>query len=664
MHSFVVFPKQFATTRERSFGSQGGLKEKDGETGYFLSVVTDLPCTPVITVLILVIPFGVMPVVIDKGIVSTMRIMVGRVRLYIAAWDAAMKLMPEKCSWILLGVAISLCFVFTEQSQAQDFERYRPLSPLNRDGGEAKLPKEPKPATGDDKILVNQWKAIVIVDHKDKVDKDSKIDASGVVIRGDLSMLANGEFHNKASRYLNGPITFRNLNELTREIILYYRANDQPVVDVSVPEQRITSGIVQIVVTEGRIGRVSVQGSQYFSPNVLWNQIFLSPGQPIYESSLKEELRWLNRSPYRDVSLELSPGRRPGTTDINFLVDDERPVDFYFGYEDTGTRATRIERLIVGGVWGNAFGQDDTLSYQYTADPASDRLRGHSFYYSRTTRGEGEFVLFGSYAELEAPDPLFTSTGTSWQISGRYYKSLIDSQFAKHRVFAGFDYKETDNNLDFGGVNVFPTNIDIFNMLVGYEAAQYGYDGAWSARIDLVVSPGEFSPDNSSTNFNQVRQGASTSYVYTRGVLENIYYLDNFWQLMTRATGQWSDSNLTPPEQLGFGGYNTIRGYDQRVVNGDSGYIFNLELQTRPRCLWVKDSEFSAHIFFDIGAALNHSKLPGEDVSVDLSSVGAGFVYRFSDRFRMRFDYGLQANRVATQNQPRERPHMSAIVIW
>lgn len=574
-----------------------------------------------------------------------------------------MKLMTNKCSWIVFGAMISVMASFASRTEAQDFERYRPLSPLNSEG-KAEFPEAPKPATGDDKVLVKNWKAIIIVDHKDKVDKDSNIEANGVVIRGDLSTIANGEFHNKASRYLNGPITFRTLNELTRDIILYYRDNDQPVVDVSVPEQKITSGIVQIVVTEGRIGRVKVKGARRFNPGVIWSQIFLNPGEPIYESVLKDELRWANRNPFREVGVELSPGDKPGTTDVNFVVEDEFPVDVYFGYEDTGTRATRIERTIFGGIWGNAFGQDDTLSYQYTSDPQSDRLRGHSFYYSRNTLGRDEIVLFGSYAELESPTQQFNSTGTSWQISGRYFKRLIDTQFAKHRVFAGFDFKETDNNLDFGGVNVFPTNVDFFNMLVGYEAAQFGYDGAWSARVDLVVSPGEFSPDNSSDNFNALRQGASTSYVYTRGVLENLYYLDNSWQLMTRFTGQWSDSNLLAPEQLGFGGFNTIRGYDQRVVNGDSGYIVNLELQTRPRCLWVADSEFSGHVFLDLGAALNHSKLPGEDVSVDLSSVGAGFTYRFSDNFRMRFDYGFQINQVATQNQPRERPHMSAIAIW
>ena len=40
--------------------------------------------------------------------------------------------------------------------------------------------------------------------------------------------------------------------EMVRQIVIYYRENERPVVDVVVPEQDITSGVIQIVVIEAR----------------------------------------------------------------------------------------------------------------------------------------------------------------------------------------------------------------------------------------------------------------------------------------------------------------------------------------------------------------------------------------------------------------------------
>lgn len=133
---------------------------------------------------------------------------------------------------------------------------------------------------------------------------------------------------------------------------------------------------------------------------------------------------------------------------------------------------------------------------------------------------------------------------------------------------------------------------------------------------------------------------------------------------MGRVTGQWADTNLMPTEQLGFGGFNSIRGYDMRLVNGDSGYIVNLELRTDPvgfglgKC---RSDQFQMLMFCDIGGAMNHTLLPGEPSHVDLSSIGFGLRYSIAPNLAVRFDYGWQLHHLHP-DPVSSRPHLAIVI--
>jgi hemolysin activation/secretion protein len=148
-------------------------------------------------------------------------------------------------------------------------------------------------------------------------------------------------------------------------------------------------------------------------------------------------------------------------------------------------------------------------------------------------------------------------------------------------------------------------------------------------------------------------------------------------EFVARITGQLADGNLLPTEQLGMGGYNSVRGYDLYSVLGDSGYFVNLELRTQPVCLGlgyrlgigdvfgISEDELTAHIFYDFGDAYLHTPLPIEDPSVDLQSIGLGVRYSLQRRLSLRVDYGWQLTDlgiVGPLRQPRHRVHIGLVV--
>lgn len=566
--------------------------------------------------------------------------------------------------FFMLASAASKTHAQREFQLYDEYDRYRYLPRLPQ-GHEnpAPLPDAPKEATGSPKILVDELKGLVFVDSPDKIVQ-GMIDTPGlhIDVNSRLGVVNSPAFRKIAESYLGGPVSQLRLNEMIRELILLYRRNDLPVVDISVPEQDVTDGTVQLILREGRTGQVRVRGARYFNNQVLADQLYLGPNQPIYESALQEELRWLYRNPFRTVDMELTPGKNSGETDIYFNIEDNLPIRPYLGYEDTGNQALGLERTFYGINWNNALWQDDYFGYQYTASSDFSSLGAHSGYYSFALHNRDIITVYGSYAHLRSPIAAFNNEGVTWQILTRWYRELCPWGCYEHGITAGIDIKQTNNNLDQGGVTVFNSSADIFQFMAGYVGRRTDSAGSWSIGLDAFLSPGDMMSNNNDAAFQDIRAFADANYAYARGVVERRWWLPKCCEFVVRGVGQLADGNLLPTEQLGLGGYNSIRGYDLFSVVGDSGYFFNMELWSPKYC--VRGGELRYLAFFDFGQALNHTLLPAEPSSVDMQGVGLGFRYTIDPKLSIRCDYGWQLTRIPALQQPESRVHLGIVLAY
>jgi hemolysin activation/secretion protein len=565
-----------------------------------------------------------------------------------------------------LTLAALLLCCLASPAAAQNFRRYQPQQPENTEG-QAQLPEDQPEVTGDPRILVAELKALVFVDNQDRVAARPALRGGIYVDEGsNLGLPRSDAFRGVVGPYLGGPVSIRRLNELVRDIILFYRRNDQPVVDVSIPEQDITEGVVQVVITEGRIGRVRVEGACFFKPGMLLRQSCMSPGGPIYESALLEDLRWLNRNPFREVDLELTPGQRRGLTDVVYNVRDRMPLRAYMGYDDTGTRPTGLERTFYGFNWGNALWSDHQLGYQFTGSSDFKKLNAHSFVYSIPLLNRDTVDFWGSYAEVSSPFVVpFDNDGVAWQAAMRYNRELVPWQWGsaeyRHQLVGGFDYKSTNTNLEFGGVNVFASSAALPQFVLGYRGGwAEGYAGSLIGIDGVYGFSGAFGGNNDA-DYQTLRAGAEADYFYGRMWFERRFWMPLDFSLVARMTGQLAEGNLLPSEQLGFGGFDSIRGYDMRLVNGDSGYFGTVEVRTPAMNMFAND-QLQLLTFYDCGDSRNHTLLPGEDPSVDLNSTGLGLRYILNPEVLLRVDYGWQISEVAALPSPRERWHVGVVL--
>jgi len=555
--------------------------------------------------------------------------------------------------------------------QAQTYEQVAPKTPPP--GPAPQLPAVPVPPAapaGDDRVLVPALRGLTFLASREELHPGG-IDSPGLQVIG-LPLLETAEFRALVAPYLDRPLTLGALNRLTRDVVLYFRKHDRPIVDVLVPEQNIQSGSVQVLVIESRLGAVRAEGNKWFSSRQITGAVRAQPGQVIDGGELLEDLTWLNENPFRQVDLVFTRGEQPATTDVVLRTNDRRPWRVYTGYEDSGNDLTSNDRLLAGVNLGDLFGDGQLLNYQLTASPDFRKFVAQSgSYVIPLPRLRDTLTFFGSYAtsKPDLPGGLFSLDGRSWQTSARFRVPLPGGSTWGQSVSGGVDFKRSNNNLAFGGMQIFAQSTDIVQGVFAYDLNQSADGASTNVDLTLAISPGGLSAGNHTSAFLAARSYARADYVYAQLTIDHTVKLPADFSWVARGTAQAASTNLLGSEQLGFGGYESLRGYDERVVNGDNGVILVNELRTAPfpiagirRQTGLTDGLVGL-VFVDFGVAGVHEPLPGEARSTTMASTGVGLRYNLGANVSIRADYGWQLKYIAADST-HSRIHVGATLAY
>ncbi|MDX6766628.1 MAG: ShlB/FhaC/HecB family hemolysin secretion/activation protein [Candidatus Methylacidiphilales bacterium] len=534
------------------------------------------------------------------------------------------------------------------------FESIAP-QPLPEDTGEVDRVKPPPSSeVTDDTELIKELKGLWFTSRKEEILAAGRKQPLGVTVSA-LPLLDVPEVRQKLGSRIGGPVSLKRLNELVKEIVAIYRDHDLPVVDVLIPEQDITTGLVQILVLEGRVEDVRSEGNRWFSDRRITGPVRLTRGGRILSRPLVEDIQLLNRNPFREVEVLFTPGEGPGMTDVVLKTQDRFPVRFYTGYEDTGNDITAEERLIFGFNWGNAFGLDHTFNYQYSISPDLLASRSHALSYEIPVFRDHRLTGYMSYSQASADVtgagvPGLETDGTSFQSGFRYRHQLPGSQGNfRHALTTGLDQRRVDNDLFSGSLTLNAEQTEIFQAVAGYGMDWTDPTGGF-LRFEMTgfFSPGGVGNFNSPQAFEKSRAFSDPSYTYVRFQAERRQPL--FWgfEAQARINSQLADTNLLSTEQLGIGGYSSVRGYAESEIRGDEGWYINLELYTPP-VKFDRIFDWTGHAaelrflgFWDYGQVGNVKLLEDENPDGELSSAGGGLRLFIDRYFSARMDYGFQ----------------------
>jgi hemolysin activation/secretion protein len=535
-------------------------------------------------------------------------------------------------------------------------------------------PAPPLPARRTDpaaqKVIVPAIKALVFVPGVAAVVKTGRM-ADGVVVE-QLPLLQDEAFRASMTPFLGRPLTLARLNEISRAVILRYRDQDHPLVDVVVPEQQVDNGVVQIAVVEFKLGRVRVEGNHWFASDVLAGEVSLEPGDAIVGSRLLIDQAVLNANPVRQVDVIYERGQEAGSTDIVLKTTDRLPLRVYAGFDDAGPPALGTDRYNVGFTWANVFGLDHQFSYQFTASsdilsgnpaipgrPDAPRFEAHAFNYTLPLPWSDQLTIFGLYARaVPRLAEEFDQLGLTGQASLRYTLRLPPLGRVTQELQFGYDFKTTNNNLAFGGFEVSANVSEIDQAVAQYSAALKDSYGSTSATAILYAAPGGITGGNNNADFVSQRPGASSRYVYGQLTLERLTEIPRVGPLppglvwAIKGTLQEATAPLLASEQLPLGGVGSVRGYDPYTVIGDEGFLLSNELRLPSFSAvglgrdepWL--DRLQPFVFSDVGHAASLEAQPGEPSNATLASVGVGANYAVDRYVAFYADFGWQLLRV------------------
>ena len=478
---------------------------------------------------------------------------------------------------------------------------------------------------------------------------------ANVLIEG-IPLLDKADFVKSIAPFFGQPITKEQINELGKVITAYVKKQDRVLVTVLAPDQSIGKGELRLAVVLGRYKQLLFQGNRWFSARMLSDKLGIKAGEEVRLSTLEEAVNWANTNPFRRVRVLINDlaATEPGKADLIVSVEEQMPLQIAASYDNSGTDYLGKNHYSLSAQYGNLWGQDHQISYQYTTTDRMKNFESHSLDYRLPLPWRHYLQATAAYVRVEPVigNGDFTQKGTSLVADLRYLAPYETKNYT-WEFSGGVDFKRSNNNLEFGGIfELYNTQVDIAQLTLGTTVVRRDKRGAWVVAVNLNLSPGRVTNRNNDATFQGVRIASKARYLQGSMQLQRVIQLPMGCQTISTAVLQRASTNLQSSEQMSIGGAGTVRGYSNRIFSGDEGVVITNELQgpiwTRPFSKKPKAAALQMRpvVFFDYAHVVYKDRIPS-DIPLDpLSSAGVGLRCAAGSNLNITADYGWQISRV------------------
>ena len=390
---------------------------------------------------------------------------------------------------------------------------------------------------------------------KDRITLKS-IKFQGVTILGDM------ELKDQVSRFLDVPMSYEDMLEITMAVESYYRRNNY-LARVILPPQDLTDGVLMVDVIESVFSRVEVENELADLPNTQAHVAAIieaqqKVGEPLNAKALDRALALANDLPGISAQSALREGREAGETELLLKLYQGRTRQAELSMDTAGSRSTGFMRTMVSMTWFNPNDLADLLNFVAVYTKGSDYAR---LAYSVPVGVDGWRMGFNlsamKYEVVVGEEGIFGAFGHSMTKGMEWLYPLIRSDNSSATVSLTADIKNFKNTLTQSQL--------ISNYEVKIAAAQ-----ASGFMRDLNLGSGDiYSLQLSYGSVNlDGPPGLQTDQtnVKTAGGFSKLRVTGTWLQPITAETsafisytGQLADKNLDSSDQIQLGGMNGMR---------------------------------------------------------------------------------------------------------
>ncbi len=469
--------------------------------------------------------------------------------------------------------------------------------------------------------------------------------------------ISNLEVEESVYPYLGPARTTEDVEKARQSLEKAYHDKGFQTVSVLIPQQNPRQGIIILEVVEGTVGRLRVNGANWYLPSkIKAASPSMAEGSVPNMNDVQRDILALNRLSDRRVTPELKPGSIPGTFDIDLNVEDKIPLHGSVELNNRYSPNTSELRLNAGISYANIFQLGHTIGFSGQIAPENpDDALVYSGYYLARLSDKLSLLL----SAVRQDSDISTLGGGSVIGMGEIYtlRALFDMPSADnfYQSFGiGLDWKSFGEDLLVGDENI-SAPIEYYPLSANYGASWLqGEDAFTELNSSLLFNLRGLGSDRLA--YDRKRFGANGSFVVIKSDLSHTHDLEDESQLFVKIQSQLSDKPLINTEQYSGGGLSTARGYYESTALGDNALFLTGEY--RSKSLFGKSTkqqplanELRFHTFVDAGALHIYDALPGQASHTYLLSAGVGSRLRYKKNFNSSLDIAFPLNSVSPAEQ-------------
>lgn len=465
---------------------------------------------------------------------------------------------------------------------------------------------------------------------------------------------------------------------------------------VEFPTAPWRQGFFVALVDCGPLGDITVRNSgRHYTQRQIINKLSNRDNRFNY-ADVRNRLADLNNGGDIRLDTTLKPVKRNGRIYVDAEVEYEDSLPIHGSLELANTTSREAEsdvRVRATLQHTNLTKHDDVLTLGYITDgDLFDTTNAVFGSYQLPLDDKWSVGVFGSWSDSDYDNviPDTDISGRGYTLGFQVERELYADAFRRWTATAGWKLARTKNRLALHGLNLDLTTavVSMPYLTLGYSDMVYDrFNGRNFATLTVTGNRADKFGSSSERTFTEESWSADGTFFQARFMGARVQRLfegedhPGRWTLFARASAVYSDDTLPNSCREYLGGFDSVRGYNESEIAGDTSVNATLELRTPllenflPGLKQDKErladdaNNWKLHrlqgvIFTDYGyiSSNNYENdgSNGRNGSQSLLSVGLGIRLGISKYAQAAADYGLALIKHASEDTPnRGRFHLS-----
>lgn len=459
------------------------------------------------------------------------------------------------------------------------------------------------------------------------------------------SLFTTADFEGAIAPLLGRLATESELQRIADQVTERYLAEGYITSRAVLNPESIATGQIEILVLEGGIEAIEVEGNESLNASYVRDRIALGSRTPLNTARLEDQLRLLRNDPLiENIEASLRSGTEAAKSILVVRVTEARRLSGNVSLDNYSPPSVGSERMGVNLNYQNLTGAGDGLGvgFRRTTRGGSDTLDFNYRYPVNAMDGTVQLrTSFNRNNVVQEPFNILDISGNSALYELSYRQPLVRNPRTEFALSTGLTY-QTGQTFTFAGPTPFGLGPDPEGrttttvLKFGQDYLRRDARGAWAVRSQFSLGLDVF---NATRNANPIPDGQFLSWL---GQVQRAQVLNANNFLIFSADLQYAFDPLLSSQQFVIGGGQSVRGFRQNARAADNGLRFSVENRMTLARNETGDAMVILAPFLDAGwiwnAQNNPNTLPRQRF---IAGLGTGVIWQPDPNVTLRLDYGI-----------------------